>query len=169
MQDYRRRIAYLYAYEHGVQTRSAGFVKAEERAGVCRIHIHLKGYCSPNEPTGKAYLFFYYRNRGVGIALGELEEHGGSLEWHGEWRTEKFRQKGIRFSETGGVWIRRPTGQEYVAEWDDEPVDISRFILYPPGGMKCLCCPRLEDCERSSRNEADGRGKIYDGSNPAGT
>ena len=43
MQKYRRQIAYLYAYEHGEQLCTAGFVKAEERAGQCRIAVHLKG------------------------------------------------------------------------------------------------------------------------------
>ena len=33
MQEYKRQIAYLYAYERGEQLRSTGFVKAEERGG----------------------------------------------------------------------------------------------------------------------------------------
>ena len=41
MQKYRRQIAYLYAYEHGEQLCTAGFVKAEERAGQCRIAVYL--------------------------------------------------------------------------------------------------------------------------------
>ena len=35
MQEYKRQIAYLYAYERGEQLRSTGFVKAEERGGHC--------------------------------------------------------------------------------------------------------------------------------------
>ena len=38
MQEYKRQIAYLYAYERGEQLRSTGFVKAEERGGHCRLH-----------------------------------------------------------------------------------------------------------------------------------
>ena len=37
MQEYKRQIAYLYAYERGEQLRSTGFVKAEERGGHCRL------------------------------------------------------------------------------------------------------------------------------------
>lgn len=33
MQDYRRKIAYLYAYEGGEKLGNAGFVKAEDRGG----------------------------------------------------------------------------------------------------------------------------------------
>lgn len=58
MQKYRRQIAYLYAYEHGEQLCTAGFVKAEERAGQCRIAVHLKGYCHPGEDARRTvYLF----------------------------------------------------------------------------------------------------------------
>ena len=34
MQDYRRKIAYLYAYEGGEKLGNAGFVKAEDRGGI---------------------------------------------------------------------------------------------------------------------------------------
>ena len=47
MQEYKRQIAYLYAYERGEQLRSTGFVKAEERGGHCRLALHLRGYCHP--------------------------------------------------------------------------------------------------------------------------
>ena len=62
MQEYRRQIAYLYAYEHGLQMRSTGFVKAEERAGICRLAVHLKSFCHPGEETGTVYIYFYYQN-----------------------------------------------------------------------------------------------------------
>lgn len=168
MQEFHHRLAYLHAYEHGVQSRSVGFVKAQERAGHCRMVIHLKGYCAADEPAGRAYIFFYYRNHGIGLSLGELETRNGALEWHGEWSAEHFRKKGIRFSETSGVWIRRSGGREYAAEWDNAPVDVSRFILYPSGGLKCLGCPRLNDCERGSQNASDRGRTLYEGSHPAG-
>ena len=42
MQDYRRKIAYLYAYEGGEKLGNAGFVKAEDRGGICRLAVHLR-------------------------------------------------------------------------------------------------------------------------------
>ena len=53
MQEYKRQIAYLYAYERGEQLRSTGFVKAEERGGHCRLALHLRGYCHPGEAAGQ--------------------------------------------------------------------------------------------------------------------
>ena len=81
MQKYRRQIAYLYAYEHGEQLCTAGFVKTEERAGQCRIAVHLKGYCHPGEDAGELYIYFYRKNQAVCIPLGKLESRNGTVAW----------------------------------------------------------------------------------------
>lgn len=169
MQEYRRRIAYLYAYEHGEQVRNAGFVKAEVRGGMCRLGIHLKGYCRQGKDAGKAYIYFDHQDRTVGIYLGELKSQNGALEWQGSVDPENILEKGIRFSETKGIWIRRFGTQDYVADWEDYPVDVSRFIRYPRGGEKCIYCPRFGNCKRSVEDASDERGTIYEGSHPAGT
>ncbi len=168
MQEYRRQIAYLYAYEHGVKMRSAGFAKVEERAGMLRIAVHLKSYCHPGERAGKAYIYFYHQKRPVGMCLGDLESRNGALEWQGTLDAEDILGKGIHFSETKGIWIQRPGGRDYVADWDDYPVDISRFLLYPKGGQKCIRCPWFGNCERSGIDGGDRRRKVYEGSHPAG-
>ena len=49
MQDYRRKIAYLYAYEGGEKLGNAGFVKAEDRGGICRLAVHLRCYSRSGE------------------------------------------------------------------------------------------------------------------------
>ncbi len=168
MQEYRRQIAYLYEYEHGVQMRSTGFVKAEERAGECRIAVHLKGYCHANEEAGNVYLFFRHQDQMVGLRLGELESRNGALEWQGSVASADVLGKGVRFSQVRGVWLRRPGGRNYVAEWDDYPVDVSRFVLYPRGGQKCIRCPWFGNCERNGGREDDGRRAVYERSHPAG-
>ena len=84
MQEYKRQIAYLYAYERGEQLRSTGFVKAEERGGHCRLALHLRGYCHPGEAAGNVYIYFYHQDRTIGIYLGALKNQNGALEWQGE-------------------------------------------------------------------------------------
>ena len=168
MQEYRRQIAYLYAYEQGRQIKNAGFVKAEVRGGRCRLGICLKSGCRPGEEPGKAYIYFYRGNRTIGIYLGDLESRDGALQWQGVLDPENIQDKGIRFPDTGGVWIRRPGIRDYVAEWKDEPVDVSRFILYPKGGEKCISCPKLGSCRGSVKHAPDRRGRVYERSHPAG-
>ena len=136
MQEYKRQIAYLYAYERGEQLRSTGFVKAEERGGHCRLALHLRGYCHPGEAAGNVYIYFYHQDRTIGIYLGALKNQNGALEWQGELDAEDILGKGIRFADTHGIWVKRPGGRDYVAEWDDYPVDTKRFVLYPEGGIR---------------------------------
>lgn len=168
MQEYRRQIAYLYAYEQGEKKYSAGFVKAELRAGWCRLFIHLKSFCHPKEDAGTVYVYFYHQKKTVAICLGNLTNQNGALEWQGTFSAENILGKGIRFSQTGGVWVKRSFGRDYIAEWDDYPVDISRFVLYPQGGEKCIRCPRFGICERSGEDAADPGRTVYEGSHPAG-
>lgn len=166
MQDYRRRIAYFYVYENGVQMHSAGFVKMEKRDGLCRLEIHLK---KEDYPGGKVYIYFYHQNRIVGICLGDLQSRNDAMEWKGEISAGNIMDKGIRLTQTRGVWVRGRGNREYVAEWDDYPVDVSRFVLYPRGGQKCIRCPRFGNCERSGEDAADERRTLYERSHPAGT
>lgn len=168
MQEYRRKIAYLYAYEHGVQMRSVGFVKLEIRGENCRLGIHLKSYCHSGEDAGRVYIFFGRQNRIIAIPLGELKSQNGALEWQGSLEADNIQGKGIRIADTKGIWIQRSGDRNYVAEWDDYPVDISRFLLYPSGGEKCIRCPWLENCERNNEDASDGRRKVYERSHSAG-
>ncbi len=155
MQEYRRQIAYLYAYEHGKQAKNTGFVKAEVREGRCRLGIYLKRYCYPYEEAGKAYIYFYHGTRIIGIYLGNLESQNGAFQWQGVLDPENILDKGIRFPDTGGIWIRQSGFCDCVAEWDDIPVDVSRFMLYPKGGEKCIGCPRLGRCKGSVERAPD--------------
>ena len=60
-----------------------GFVKAEDRAGICRLAVHLRCYSRSGEDPGKVYLYFRHRQQLVGIYLGALKNRNGALEWQG--------------------------------------------------------------------------------------
>lgn len=168
MQEYRRQIAYLYAYEQGEPVKNAGFVKAEVRGGRCRLGIHLKGYCHRGQDAGKAYIYFYHQDKTIGIYLGELKSRNGALEWQGSVDPENIMEKKIPFSRTRGIWIRRLGMPDYVADWEDDPVDTGQFLLYPKGGEKCICCPRFGSCKRSVEDDSDNGREIYEGGHPTG-
>ena len=107
MEEYRRQIAYLYAYDQGEQVKNAGFVKAEVRGGRCRLGIHLKGYCHRGEDAGSAYIYFYHQGRTIGIYLGELKSQNGALEWQGLTRTISRRKMCVsRKPEESGSDVR---------------------------------------------------------------
>ena len=91
MQDYRRKIAYLYAYEGGEKLGNAGFVKAEDRGGICRLAVHLRCYSRSGEDPGKVYLYFRHRQQLVGIYLGALKNRNGALEWQGTFSSDDIQ------------------------------------------------------------------------------
>lgn len=82
---------------------------------------------------GELYIYFYRKNQAVCIPLGKMESRNGALEWHGCMEADNILGKGICFEETRGIRVCRPGGRDYVAEWDDYPVDPARFVLYPKG------------------------------------
>ncbi|MBR5509764.1 MAG: hypothetical protein IKV59_06905 [Lachnospiraceae bacterium] len=157
MQAYTRQIAYLYAYEYGIKKRSVGFVKYEIRGTECRMDICLKSDDGLDDEPAKGYIYFSYENRMIGIAIGDFKRRNHVLEWKGSFDPENILGKGIRMIDTKGIWVRRTGQREYIAEWDDASVDVQRFLLYPAGGIKCIRCPRLEECERNSRHASDRR------------
>lgn len=133
MQEYKRQIAYLYAYERGEQLRSTGFVKAEERGGHCRLALHLRGYCHSGEAAGKClYLFLSsgqnHRN------LSWSTEESRTVHWNGR---ENWMRK-IFWERESDLQTLTESGSSVLVEetmWRKGalPVDTKRFVLYPEG------------------------------------
>lgn len=168
MEDYRRQIAYLYRYGSKAEQKSQGFVKTEIRNHSCRIEVHLKGESARKEDKKSICLYFSCHQRTIGICLGELSEKDGILFWQGSMDISNIQGTGIRLEDTKGIWIRCGEDRDYVAAWEDAIENISRLILYPKGGERCIRCPWLENCERSTKDAADrGRG-VYERSHPTG-
>jgi hypothetical protein len=149
--DYRRQIIYLHACANGAEEkdRCTGFVKLEERSGHCRLDVQVRKKTFPGTTPGRVYLYFYHRNRNVGLFLGELSGRGNVYRWQGELDGENLLGKGIPLSRTAGVWVQNVDDVDYAARWNGTPVDIFRFVKYPSGGLKCMKCPKFEICERS--------------------
>jgi hypothetical protein len=149
--DYRRQIAYLYACENNAenQDKCIGFVKLEERSGRCRLDVQVRKQTFSGTTPGRVYLYFYHRNRNVGLYLGELSGMGNVHRWQGELDGNDLLGKGIPLARIAGVWVQNVNDVDYVARWSGTPVDIFHFIKYPSGGRKCMQCPKFEICERS--------------------
>lgn len=168
MEDYRRQIVYLYRYGSEIEHKSLGFIKIEIRNRRCRLEVHLKGENAKKEDKESIYLYFSCHQRTIGIYLGELLESDGILFWQGSMDICNIQGTGIRLEDTKGIWIRCGEDRDYVAAWEDAIENISRLILYPKGGERCIRCPWLENCERSTKDAADRRRDVYEGSHPTG-
>ncbi len=168
MEDYRRQIAYLYHYDSKIESKSLGFVKIEVRNHRCRLEVHLKEKRAKKEEKRNIYLYFSCHQRTIGICLGELLEKDGILFWQGNIDTCNIQGTGVRLEDTKGIWVRCGEDSDYVAAWEDAIEHIGKLMLYPKGGERCIRCPWLENCERSTKDATDrGRG-VYEGSHPTG-
>lgn len=131
MPEYRRFIAYFYEYIDGKKAGNAGFAKVELRSGMWRILFRLTVAHSP-EPPVQVYGFVREKGYLLGLLMGTmrsgnqmLEEwayHAGNPIWH--------RKYG--FSDLAGIWIQCGDGNRYVTVWDDDPIEINRFVLELP-------------------------------------
>ena len=166
MSDYKRFVSYIYGYKQGEKGESTGFVKVNARGGECRIWVHVRGFYTHHQEPYRVYAFKQKKEGLEGQYLGELESRNGALEWDGVTKTDSL-MGGFSLEESRGIYIEGGN-RIYAAEWDDYPVDTKRFVLYPEGGIRCICCPWFGRCEKSGVKENDRRREIYEGSTPAG-
>lgn len=126
MSDYKRFISYIYEYVQGEKRESLGFVKVNARDGICKIHIHMRGFYTRGQRPCEAYIFTQKRERLLGLPLGELEDKNGALEWSGVTETDNLMKGGFGLEESQGIYIE---GEDhiYAAQWNDFPVDVERF------------------------------------------
>lgn len=126
MSDYKRFISYIYEYVQGEKRESLGFVKVNARDGICKIHIHMRGFYTRGQRPCEAYIFTQKRERLLGLPLGELEDKNGALEWSGVTVTDNLMKGGFGLEESQGIYIE---GEDhiYAAQWNDFPVDVERF------------------------------------------
>lgn len=126
MSDYKRFISYIYEYVQGEKRESLGFVKVNARDGICKIHIHMRGFYTRGQRPCEAYVFTQKRERLLGLPLGELEDKNGALEWSGVTETDNLMKGGFGLEESQGIYIE---GEDhiYAAQWNDFPVDVERF------------------------------------------
>lgn len=130
MSDYKRMVAYIYAYENEIKGNNAGFAKVEVRNGQCRIQIHLNGV-RPIEPAPfKAYAFIRKNGAMYGIPIGEFKTVNGQGELRLMTSADNLMASGKSLNEIGGLYIWAGGSRIYATEWDDEAILPARFFLY---------------------------------------
>lgn len=118
MPDYRRFIAYFYEYIDGSRQRNAGFVKAEQRGGVWRIALQLKGRRWPEEGLE----IYGYREGKEEYSIERLVKgypQRDCLIQKFQLPEEWTDREGKRFGELDGMWI--PCGEKryFLSQWGE--------------------------------------------------
>ena len=131
MPEYRRFIAYFYEYIDGKKMNNVGFAKVELRSGMWRILFRLTAVHSP-EPPVQVYGFVREKEYLLGLLMGTMRCGNQMLEeWAYRADTPIWKQQ-YGFSDLAGIWIQCGDGHRYVTVWDDDPIEINRFVLELP-------------------------------------
>ena len=128
MPEYQRFIAYFYEYIDGKKQKNAGFAKVELRNGMWRILFKIRTERIPETPV---HMFGFVRERGylLGFLLGTMT---AGYEISEEWAYSAEKRIGhgtYRFGDLSGIWIQSGDGRKFITVWDDDPIDVQRFVM----------------------------------------
>jgi len=156
--DYRRFIAYIYEYTNGRKSKNTGFTKVESRNGICKLQVHLQNIPQDEESIN---IYGVVREAAwlLGIFLGRVSVEGSTAEIQITTPAAGIGDTEYTLDQISGLWIKGQHGGLYITIWDDEPVDIKRFVLElptRPGSRPAMNdrIPETEEQESEIHNES---------------
>lgn len=161
MSGYRRIVSYIYVYEKGERRGNSGFVKLEIRDGEYRLTVQLKKNLQ-RQGSYKLYLYAPGKGQLRGMYLGELNQTAGAREWRGSIEEEALYSIADRPDQTQGILIEGPGQIRYAAQWEDAPVAVDSFRVYPDAGTEGKRTKPAGDkgaVDRPGMSERDGEEK----------
>lgn len=130
--DYRRFISYLYNYVDGEKGVNVGYIRCEQRHGICRLTLNLQDRQQGVE--GGSYKVYLYKiskeGNPVGYYLDEFTLNRGCGEVRKQTNSENVWNSNHRIEEFDGVVAIYDRGHAYGSQWSDEPLQIERFHTY---------------------------------------
>lgn len=131
MSEYRRFVAYIYAYRDGKKLKNTGYIKVDARNGVCRMQVYVQLLEMKNQ---KLTLYGFVRAKEwlLGIPLGEGQAKNGTCQMRISTGTEQLGNSEYGLSENSGIWLKGEAGENYISVWDEEPIETDRFTLQLP-------------------------------------
>lgn len=155
MPEYRRFIAYFYEYIAGKKQKNTGFAKVELRNGTWRILFRLTAPVHPRPPV-EVYGFVREGDDLLGLPMGNMRAGREMMEeWAYHDETLWLGKYGL--SDFSGIWIRSGDGRNFITVWDEEPVDIERFVTEIPEERKRRTVRRPESHIKMSDEEDSGK------------
>lgn len=148
MEGYDRMIAYISAYEGGIQNRTVGFLKMERWEGKFRLDLHIKGIYGLG---GRPLLLSAMARAGKGILKSRIDtvkiiDGKGDLSY--EESQDKIGEKSLPFCDLCGFVLTDSgelTERFFLTYWGEEP--------FSPECLREKAKPLLSE-ERKAREEA---------------
>lgn len=129
MADYKRLVSYIYNYDSGIRQKNVGFSRVESKNGQCKVTIHITASLSPQESL-KVYLFRRTGSQMEGIYFGDMVVKNGTGDFKAETNTYSLMGSPYGLEDICGVILLVNKAKFFGSQWDDEPIQISNFIVF---------------------------------------
>ena len=129
MAEFKKWISYLYAYHGEVKGSNVGFARVEERDGMCRLTIGVKGAYGCDEKGLEVGLYIRQEGRPQRIPVGRMSVREGRGEFEERTPAQNLFGTGVSLAQSGGLWLRcQGRDTLYLASWEKTCLDVREFL-----------------------------------------
>lgn len=129
--DYKRFISYLYSYVEGEKGVNVGYIRCEQRQGICRFTLNLQDRQGIEDGHYKVYLYRVEKDgTPVGYYLDEMTLHQCSGELRKQTPCKNVWNTNSRIEDFDGVIAVYDKEHMYASQWSDEPIQTGLFLTY---------------------------------------
>lgn len=127
MSRYQRFVAYVYEYQREKKGKNRGFVRVENKEGVCSFQIQLQSPGLIGQIPCRIYGFLRKEEWMEGIFLGECMTRRDGLQCEMEVKDGEMGESHRKLDEFGGMIFLTEGGGFYGTEWDDQGIAPEQF------------------------------------------
>jgi len=138
MQDYKRIVSYIYAYEDNQKKNNVGFAKLEVKGGVGRLSCQLNSKSSLSDEELEIY-FLHIGEFYEGIKIGGSKAKNGQVAAEFGINVNNIQSTGIDLSGVHGLYFRTKTEpyKVFASSWVEEDLRLDRFRTFT-GGVEAV-------------------------------
>ena len=132
MQDYKRIVSYIYAYEDNQKKNNVGFAKLEAKGGVGRLSCQLNAKSGLMNEELEVY-FLHIGEYNEGIKIGECNSRAnGQVTVEFRVNTDDIGGSGLDLSGMHGLYFRTKgePGKVFASSWVEENLRLDMFREY---------------------------------------
>ncbi len=132
MQDYKRIVSYIYAYEDNQKKNNVGFAKLEAKGGVGKLSCQLNAKSGLMNEELEVY-FLHIGEYNEGIKIGECNSRAnGQVTAEFRVNTDDIGGSGLSLSKMHGLYFRTKAepGKVFASSWVEEDLRLDMFREY---------------------------------------
>lgn len=127
MSRYQRFVAYVYEYQKQKKGNNRGFVRVENKNGICNFQIQLQCPGVIGQMSCRIYGFLRKEDGIEGVLLGKCETQRDGFQCEIEVLDGQMGNSQRRLEDFGGMIFLTEGGGFYGTEWDDREIVPEQF------------------------------------------